>query len=199
MDKYTALIIAIGIRDKLRPEAPDSWTKESWLKTMIDSYSRDKLAIEILPWFTQQIARHILDNQEFGDVSRELAEHLWGYLNQCLLTQHHDPEPMPQFCYHDYASLHDEEGSLTYNAKKLVTTLEPRVIWLDDEVGQLAFQSLPLPEQISFIDKLFISSERVLDKSNIVKVFEHSPVPSYTLIDKLFALPMQSLSIRVQN
>ncbi len=185
IDKWYEAGLSIG--NKLSPKALDSLPKESWLKTMVDSYSKEKLAIEIFPWFTQQIARHILGNQEFGDVGQELAEHLWDYLNK-YLTSRHDPESVPPFCYHDYASLQDEEGSLTYNAKKLVTTSESSVRWLDDEVGQLAFQSLPLSEQ-----RAFISSERGLDKSNVVKVFECSPVPSYTLIDKLFALPHEKL------
>ncbi len=190
IDKWHEYNLSIG--DKLPQDAVDSLIKESWLKTMIHSYPQDKFAIEILPWFTQHIAQNILGNQKCGGVGRGLDELLWDYLNK-YLTPNPEPEPLPAFSYHEYEFLEDEEGSLTYNAKKLVTMEEPSIRWLDDEVGQLAFQSLPLSDQIAFINQLFVSPESELDESNIVKVFQHSSVLSYTLIEKLFELPREQL------
>ena len=126
------------------------------------SYPEEQYAVEILAWFTQQLASNILTDYK-DRVSKEFIELIWKYLQNVLVKQissNKEAVLVNQELSHtpDLSLLDDAPeatSELARAAKELIAAEPINIKWFDSQHGQLAFQASNILIQKTFIDKLF--------------------------------------------
>ena len=188
-------------------ESPHDFSKNdivaSWLQRRMTSYPEEQYAVEILAWFTQQLASNILTDYK-DRVSKEFIELIWKYLQNVLVKQissNKEAVLVNQELAHtpDLSLLDDAPeatSELARAAKELIAAEPINIKWFDSQHGQLAFQASNILIQKTFIDKLFkeYQGEELAEFLNkhIVCLFKQVS-GQYSFIDKLFALDAKSL------
>lgn len=187
----------LNIHAHIKSGSFNTLTIKSWLTIIMENYSTEKIAIELLPHLTGQITESILKGEAINTVSKPFANLVWKYLHEQLQLSSELPA-LPKLSCHSVDLIDDLELRMIDEVTKILASGDPSHNWLDSDAGKLAFKTLSYGQKASYFKQLFELPKDELGQilvSHIIPLIECSGGnESFNLFSNLSGLSLEVLT-----